>query len=121
MSGIVYVREWQEDPTTTWVAIIVRHASNGVLEVACETQDGRRRKCQAWWKWKSEGADTLYQYVDELARLPGWKGQESRDLVFDNLEARRHGRVMRWIASKTGEASQGKGSYFPRRVPSSRP
>lgn len=114
--GKVLARAW-EQPEEVWEVIGVQLAVNGVLEVIVKGASGESRKC-AWWKYKSERAESLYEWIDELSTLPGWKGPY-RDVIFQNLEDRRSGRMLRQVTSRVGSASQGKGSYMRGRSASS--
>ena len=118
MSGKVYVREWA-DIEQVWEAIAVEVAPNGVVEVCAMGEGGDVRR-GAWWKWKSDNAETFYAYLEELAHLPGWH-PDYRQLIWDQFEQRRDARERRYVSHLRGEASQGKGSAFGRRAPSSRP
>jgi hypothetical protein len=109
MTGKVWVRKW-DDSLELLEAIEVGVAENGVVDLLCVDARGRQER-RAWWRWKSEGATSLYGYIDELATLPGWS-PALREIIFSNLEARREGRMRRWTAQAMGEGSQGKGSAF---------
>ena len=118
MSGKVWVRRW-DDTVELFEAVAVDVAPNGIVDVTCCGANGKK-ETSAWWKWHSEGARDLYGYIDELATLPGWS-PALRELIFSNLEARRDGRMGRYVSSLTGQASQERGSAFNRPSRASRP
>lgn len=107
----VYTQDW-DDAGQRYRAENVRVAGNGVVEVECEDQAGGR-ETRAWWRWKCEGAADLYGYIEQLQTLAGWQ-PEMRELIFTNLEARRVGRVQRWLDRALDRSRQGKGSAFKR-------
>lgn len=112
MAGRVWVSAW-DDPEVILEAVRVSLAPNGIVEVEVRRPGTDVTATGAWWRWKSRSADDLYGYIDELATLPGWTGG-LRATIFENLEDRRWGRVLRKQATKTGLRLPNKGSVRQR-------
>lgn len=110
---VVYARAWN-DVERLRVLVAVRLSVNGILEVAAAVPPVGQVEWSAWWKWKADSADTFYQYVDALATLEGWQ-PSFREVIFENVAARKAARLRRWITKRTGEDSQGKGSVTAER------